>query len=124
MSDVAARVAAIRGRIAAACAAAGRDPATVTLVAASKSQPPEQLRAAWEAGVRTFGENRVQEAASKRAALADLDAEWHLLGPLQSNKVRPAAELFTTYHALDRAKIPAAVAAEAQRRGITVDGFV
>jgi len=118
---VAARVRAIRERIAAACAAAGRDPASVTLVAASKSQPIERLRAAWDAGVRTFGENRVQEAASKRPQLSA--AEWHLLGPLQSNKVRQAAELFTTYHALDRPKILAAVAAEAQRRGATVDGF-
>jgi hypothetical protein len=120
--DVAARVAAIRERIDAACTAAGRDPASVTLVAASKSQPIEKLRAAWDAGVRTFGENRVQEAASKQPELAE--AEWHLLGPLQSNKVRQAADLFTTYHALDRPKIVAAVAAEAQRRGTTVDGFV
>ena len=123
--DVAARVRAIRERIAAACATAGRDPSSVTLVAASKSQPIEKLRAAWDAGVRTFGENRVQEAASKRAELTALaEADWHLLGPLQSNKVRQAAELFTTYHALDRPKILAAVAAEAERRGTTVDGFV
>jgi len=120
--DVAARVRAVGERIAAACAAAGRDPESVTLVAAAKSQPIEKLRAAWDAGVRTFGENRVQEAASKRPQLAE--AEWHLLGPLQSNKVRQAAELFTTYHALDRPKILAAVAAEAQRRGTTVAGFV
>jgi pyridoxal phosphate enzyme (YggS family) len=122
--DVAARVRAIRERIVAACAAAGRDPESVTLVAASKSQPVERLRAAWEAGVRTFGQNRVQEAASKRVELADLAADWHLLGPLQSNKVRQAAEVFSTYHALDRPKILTAVAAEAQRRGATVDGFV
>lgn len=119
--DVAARVRAIRERIAAACAKAARDPASVTLVAASKSQPIEKLRAAWDAGVRTFGENRVQEAASKRPLLPE--AEWHLLGPLQSNKVRQAGELFTTYHALDRPKIVAAVGAEAHRRGTTVDGF-
>ncbi|HXT51557.1 MAG TPA: YggS family pyridoxal phosphate-dependent enzyme [Thermoanaerobaculia bacterium] len=125
MGDVAAHVEAIRERIAQACAAAGRDVASVTLVAASKSQPAERLRAAWAAGVRTFGENRVQEAAGKRAELADLaEAEWHLLGPLQSNKVRQAAELFNTFHALDRPKILTAVAAEAQRRGSTVDGFV
>jgi PLP dependent protein len=125
LDDIASRVAAIRERIAASCAAVGRDPASVTLVAASKSQPVERLRAAWEAGVRTFGENRVQEAATKRAELADLaEVDWHLLGPMQSNKVRQAAELFSTYHALDRPKILTAVAAEAQRRGTTVDGFV
>lgn len=121
-NDVAARVRAIRERIAAACAKAARDPASVTLVAASKSQPIEKMREAWNAGVRTFGENRVQEAASKRPQL--LEAEWHLLGPLQSNKVRQAAELFSTYHALDRPKILSAVAAEAHQRGATVDGFV
>ena len=96
----------------------------MTLVAASKSQPVERLRVAWEAGVHAFGENRVQEAASKRVELADLAADWHLLGPLQSNKVRQAAEVFSTNHALDRPKILAAVAAEAHRRGATVDGFV
>lgn len=122
MSEVASRVRTIRESIATACARAGRDPASVTLVAASKSQPIEKLRAAWDAGVRTFGENRVQEAATKQPLLPE--AEWQLLGPLQSNKVRQAAELFTTYHALDRPKILAAVAAEAQRRGATVDGFV
>src|SRR6187431_1119343 len=117
-SEVARRVAGIHERIAAACAGAGRDVGSVTLVAASKSQPAERLRAAWAAGVRTFGENRVQEAAGKHAELADLvDAKWHLLGPLQSNKVRQATELFSTYHALDRPKILTAVAAEAQRRG-------
>jgi pyridoxal phosphate enzyme (YggS family) len=121
-SAVASRVAEVRRRIAAACERAGRDPAGVTLVAASKSQPAELLRAAWEAGVRVFGENRVQEAASKREALPAA-AEWHLLGPLQSNKVRPAVDLFATMHALDRAKIFHAVAAEAARRGTEVAAF-
>src|ERR1044072_3603689 len=92
MNDIASRVRGIRERIEAACAASGRDPASVTLVAASKSQPIERLRAAWEAGVRTFGENRVQEAESKRPQLRD--ADWHLLGPLQSNKVRQAGGRF------------------------------
>ena len=117
-----ASVAAIRGRIAAACALAGRDPAGVTLVAASKSQPPEKLLLAWEAGVRVFGENRVQEAAGKRDALPAA-AEWHLLGPLQSNKARAAAEQFRTFHALDRPKIFHALAAEAARRGIELAAF-
>jgi pyridoxal phosphate enzyme (YggS family) len=120
--DIGARVAAIRGRIAEACARAGRDPASVTLVAASKQQSAARLRAAWDAGVRVFGENRVQEAAAKRATLPE--AEWQLLGPLQSNKVRAALELFATFHALDRPKILEAVAAEAWRRGSAVDGFV
>jgi PLP dependent protein len=120
--EIAARVAAIRERIANACARAGRDPSTVTLVAASKSQPVEKLLAARAAGVDTFGENRVQEAATKKPALSDVD--WHLLGPLQSNKVRQASELFSTYHALDRPKILHAVAEEARRRGVVARGFV
>lgn len=121
--DVAARVAAIRERIAEACARAGRDPASVTLVAASKSQPIGRLRAAWEAGVRVFGENRVQEAAGKREELP-AECEWHLLGPLQSNKVRQAVDLFAIFHAVDRPKIAHALAAEAQQRGVEVQGFV
>jgi PLP dependent protein len=122
MTDVGARVARIRERIAAACAAAGRDPATVTLVAASKQQPVARLREAMAAGVRVFGENRVQEAAAKRSALPE--AEWHLLGPLQSNKVKAAVDLFGTFHALDRPKIMAALAAEARQRGGELQGFV
>ena len=122
-AQVAARVAVVRARIAAACARAGRRLGEVTLVAASKGQPPERLLAAWEAGVRVFGENRVQEAAAKRSALP-ATAEWHLLGPLQSNKARAAAELFTTVHALDRPKIFSALAAAAAGRGATLDAFV
>jgi pyridoxal phosphate enzyme (YggS family) len=121
-ASVAGRVAAVRAAIAAACARAGREPAAVTLVAASKSQPPERLREAWQAGVRVFGENRVQEAAAKHGALPAA-AEWHLLGPLQSNKTRLALDLFGTLHALDRPKIFHAVAAEAARRGGRVDVF-
>jgi pyridoxal phosphate enzyme (YggS family) len=117
------RVAAVLAAIQAACARADRDPATVTLVAASKAQPPERLRAAWVAGVRVFGENRVQEAAAKREVLP-ADAVWHLLGPLQTNKARAAVELFATLHALDRPKVFAAVSTEAARRGVTRDGFV
>jgi pyridoxal phosphate enzyme (YggS family) len=122
-AGIAARVAEIRQRIAAACARSGRDAATVTLVAASKTQPVAALRAAFAAGVRVFGENRVQEAQAKRGELPAA-AEWHLLGPLQSNKVKAALDLFTTLHALDRPKILAAVAAEARARGRTVDAFV
>ncbi len=121
-ADIAANVAEVERRIAAACAAAGRERQSVTLVAASKQQPVERLREAWAAGVRAFGENRVQEAAAKRPALPA--AEWHLLGPLQSNKVRPALDLFTTFHALDRPKILAALAAEARARGAEARGFV
>ena len=95
--DVAARLAAIETRIAAACRRAGRERASVRLVGASKLQPVAALDAAYQAGLRRFGENRVQEAQAKAPALP-AEAEWHLLGPLQSNKVRAALEVFTLFH--------------------------
>lgn len=98
------RVEAIRGRIEAACRRCGRAPAEVTLVGASKEQPVERLQAAWEAGLRVFGENRVQEAEAKKPHLPAA-AEWHLLGPLQSNKAKLAAGLFDAVHSVDRVKI-------------------
>jgi len=123
VNRVAARLAGIRSRIDAACARAGRDPATVRLVGASKLQPVASLRAAYDAGLRRFGENRVQEALGKATELP-ADVEWHLLGPLQSNKVRRALELFTVFHAVDRPKIARALDAEAAARGRRVSGLL
>jgi pyridoxal phosphate enzyme (YggS family) len=97
-ATIAAHVAAVRERIAAAAARAGRESQDVTLVAITKTFPASAIRSAWEAGVRHFGENRVQEWESKRPEVADLDATWHLVGHLQSNKARRAAGLF---HAVD-----------------------
>ncbi|HBL26714.1 MAG TPA: YggS family pyridoxal phosphate-dependent enzyme [Acidobacteria bacterium] len=127
--ELPARLAAVRERIAAACRRAGRDPGEVTLVGVSKTHPAGLVEAAWRAGLRVFGENRVQEAQGKRAALAHLPPppegpEWHLIGPLQSNKVRPALDLFTTIHSIDRLRIAEAVHAEAITRGLRVDGFL
>lgn len=116
MSDqgaaIASRLDEIRSRIAAACVRAGRDPATVTLVGASKLQPVAALAAAYAAGLRHFGENRVQEAERKVPALPG-DVVWHLLGPLQSNKAKLAARLFQTVHSVDRLKAAGALAAAA-----------
>ena len=114
--DVRERARAVEARIAAACARAGRDRRELTLVAASKRQPTEVLQAAWEAGVRVFGENRVQEAERKRDQLPET-AQWHLFGPLQSNKVRRAAALFDVVHSLDRPKIASLLDREAARTG-------
>lgn len=86
-------------RIADACSVAGRDPAEVTLVAVSKTVPPERLRAAIVAGLTTLGENRVQEAADKVPVLPGVT--WHLVGPLQSNKARKAVELFDVIQSVD-----------------------
>jgi pyridoxal phosphate enzyme (YggS family) len=98
-------VARVLGRIAAACARAGRRPEDVKLVAVSKAVSPELIRQAYEAGLRDFGENRVQEAEAKRPALADLDATWHLVGHLQTNKAKPARELFQYIHSLDSLRL-------------------
>lgn len=91
----------IRAAIAGACARVGRAPEEVTLLAASKTVAPERIREAYACGLRHFGENRVQDRMAKQAALADLDIEWHLLGPLQSNKAARARELFDVLETVD-----------------------
>ena len=97
----------VHSRIALACTAAGRAVDSVTLLAVSKTQSPDAVRAAFAAGQRAFGENYVQEALDKITTLADLrrQIEWHLIGPLQSNKTRPVAEAFDWVHSVDRLKI-------------------
>ena len=97
----------VKGRIARACAAAGRSAQSVTLLAVGKTFGADALRAAADAGQRDFGENYVQEALPKIAALADLRPQpcWHLIGPLQSNKTRAVAEAFDWVHTVDRLKI-------------------
>jgi pyridoxal phosphate enzyme (YggS family) len=100
------RLQAVRARIEAAARAAGRDPASVRLLAVSKTFPPAAIRAVHALGQNAFGENYVQEAIAKMDALADLgDAQWHLIGPLQGNKAKPAAERFSWVQSVDRAKI-------------------
>lgn len=100
---IAERFAAIQLRIAAACQRCNRRPDEVTLVGAAKRQPLAKIRAARAAGLKVVGENRVQEAEQKQPELPGLD--WHLIGPLQSNKARRAAGLFSTVHSIDRPKI-------------------
>ncbi|MGO4390253.1 YggS family pyridoxal phosphate-dependent enzyme [Variovorax sp. M-6] len=97
----------VRARIVTACAATGRDPASVRLLAVSKTFGPEAVRAAHAAGQTAFGENYVQEGVAKIEALGDLRAriEWHCIGPLQSNKTRLVAEHFDWVHSIDRLKI-------------------
>lgn len=120
---VAERLAAIEARVAAACRRAGRARDGVRLVGASKLQPVAALAEAYAAGLRRFGENRVQEGQAKAPALP-ADAEWHLLGPLQSNKVRPALQIFSCFHAVDRDKIARALDAEARAQGRVVAGLL
>jgi pyridoxal phosphate enzyme (YggS family) len=107
MFSIAENLQTTRLALAAAAARAGRSATAVQLLAVSKTCPPEVVRAAYAAGQRAFGENYVQEALDKIAALADVrpQLEWHLIGPLQSNKTRVVAEAFDWVHAVDRLKI-------------------
>ena len=124
-SLIASNLAEIRERIARSAARAGRAPEDITLVAVSKTFPPEAIRSAFELGLRQFGENRVQERESKRAAVADLDATWHLIGHLQSNKARRAANLFDRVDSVDSValaqKLDAAAASEAKGLKILIE---
>ncbi|HVT61190.1 MAG TPA: YggS family pyridoxal phosphate-dependent enzyme [Thermoanaerobaculia bacterium] len=121
--DAPARLAAIRRRIAAACGRSGRAAGEVVLIGASKTHPAAILAPYVQAGLMVLGENRVQEALAKSRELP-LAIEWHLLGPLQSNKVRLALDLFRSIHSVDRAAIAAALDREAGRRGLAVSGFL
>jgi len=95
----------VRSRIRSAANAAGRDPATVTLVAVTKAKTAETVRLAATAGVTDFGENYLQEALAKMDQLADLPLQWHFIGCIQSNKTRAVAERFDWVHSVDRLNI-------------------
>jgi len=123
---VAARLAAVRERIAEVCRAARRDPAGVVLTAVSKTQPAEALEQALAGGQRVFGENRVQEAQAHwgglRSAVPDL--ELRLIGPLQTNKAADAVALFDVIETVDREKLVDALAVAADKVGRTVRALV
>ncbi|MGA8438775.1 MAG: YggS family pyridoxal phosphate-dependent enzyme [Candidatus Sulfotelmatobacter sp.] len=105
----------IHERITAAARRTGRSPDEITLMAVSKTQPPDGIREAYGAGLRVFGENRVQEFAGKMAALADLeDAEWHMIGHLQTNKAAKTVELFGCVDSVDSLKLAEKLAAAAR----------
>lgn len=105
MSMIAANISTLGERINAAAQAAQRDPASIGLLAVSKTKPAQALREAYEAGLRDFGENYLQEALGKQLELADLPLCWHFIGPIQSNKTRAIAENFAWVHSVDRLKI-------------------
>ena len=113
------RLAAVRAEIVRACGDAGRDPATVTLVAIAKTFGAEAIEPVIAAGQRVFGENRVQEAKAKWPAMIARHSgiELHLVGTLQSNKAREAVALFDAIHSLDRASLAEALAKEIARQG-------
>jgi pyridoxal phosphate enzyme (YggS family) len=122
-AQIAANLETIRQRVDSACQRSGRDPQDITILGASKSQPPERLQWAWEAGLRVYGENRVQEALMKMPQLP-AGIEWHLLGPLQSNKVKKVVPAFVAVHSIDRLKIARALDREAAKLGQKITGFL
>jgi pyridoxal phosphate enzyme (YggS family) len=116
--DLAARYNAVRDRIAAACARAGRDPAELTLVAVTKSATAATVRALYELGHRDFGENRARELERKRAALPELSAaRWHMIGHLQRNKVNKVLPLCHRIHSIDSSRLARAVSDRVRRAG-------
>lgn len=100
-----ARLTALQRRIRHSCQAVGRDPGTVALLAVSKTRPADEIRALAALGVTQIGENYLQEALAKQAALADLALTWHFIGPIQSNKTRDIAAHFDWVHSVDRERI-------------------
>jgi pyridoxal phosphate enzyme (YggS family) len=125
-SVVAASLERLRERVARAAGRAGRRPEDVTIVAVSKTFPVEAIRSAYHAGLRHFGENRVQEWESKQTQLANLKATWHLIGHLQSNKARRAAHLFHRVDSVDSfalaQKLDTSFAMEAAETGAAASG--
>lgn len=119
--EVAANLAAVRGRIEAACADAGRDPAEVRLVVVTKYFPASDVRILADLGVTEVGENRHQEAQAKAAECADLDLTWHFIGGLQSNKAAAVASYAGVVESVDRAKLVAGLDRGAHERDRPVD---
>jgi len=116
--SVAENIVRVREQIAAAARRAARNPYEITLMGVSKTFPVERIREAYAAGLRVFGENRVQEFAAKADGLRDLrDAEWHLIGHLQTNKAAKAAELFDAVDSVDSVRMAEKLNASAERAG-------
>jgi PLP dependent protein len=124
VNPVAANLQTIRDRIAVAAQAAGRDPASVRLLAVSKTFSADAVREAYAAGQRDFGENKVQEALQKQEQTADLEIRWHLIGHLQSNKARKAAGAFAAVHSIDSVELLQRIDAGAAESGSTPDVFI
>jgi len=118
-------IAAIRERVARAARRAGRDPEDIALMAVTKTQSAERIVEAYKAGHRLFGENRVREFAEKFGSLTQLrDAEFHMIGHLQSNKVTKAAEIFGAVDSLDSGKLAERLNAAAEKAGKTLDVLI
>src|SRR5271156_1900013 len=123
--SIAENIARVQERIAASARRAGRNPDEITLMGVSKTFPVESIREAHAAGLRVFGENRVQEFSGKADALRDLrDAEWHLIGHLQTNKAAKATELFGAIDSVDSARMAEKLNAFAEGAGKTLSVLI
>jgi pyridoxal phosphate enzyme (YggS family) len=124
LTEIPERLNGIRKRIADAASRSGRNPSSIRLVAVSKTFPIDAIRAAAQAGQIDFGENKVQEGQAKILAAGSLPLRWHLLGHLQSNKVRKAAAVFDVIHSIDSADVLKRVDEAAAEKQRTVDALV
>lgn len=123
--SIAENIARVREQIASAARRAGREPSSIMLMAVSKTFSPDSIRQAYAAGIRLFGENRVQEFAAKAEALRDLqNVEWHLIGHLQLNKAAKAAELFDTVDSVDSVRLAEKLNAAAEKAGKTLPTLI
>lgn len=123
-SEIAANVASVQARMAAACTRAGRDPASVRLLPATKTVPAARLRDAFAAGLSLFGENKVQEAQDKAEDLADLTVKWSIIGHVQTNKAKHVARFASEFQALDSRRLAAALDRRLQIEGRGLDVFI
>ncbi len=122
--DIKERFSFIKEKVTEVCKRAGRDPGEVKILGASKKQAVEKIRAAYEAGLRLIGENYVQEAREKREALSDLALEWHLIGPLQTNKAKQAVKIFDLIETIDRPSVAKELAKRAEKSGRCLPVFI
>lgn len=123
--SIADNVALIRERMHKAAQRAGRKPDEITLMAVTKTVSPDSIREAYDAGIRVFGENRVQEFAGKASELRDLpDAEWHMIGHLQSNKAKMAVDLFGCVESVDSVKLAQKLNDAAQQLGKKIAALI
>lgn len=124
VTDIAANLAAVRARVAAAADRVGRHPSSIRLLPISKTVPAERLRAAAAAGLTTFGENKIQEAETKAEALLDLGLAWSVVGHLQTNKAKAVARFASEFQALDSLRVAEALDRALSRRERTLEVFI
>lgn len=119
MPEIQARLRAVQERIGAAAARAGRDPQAIRIVAVTKTHPAETVQLAYQAGLRLFGENRVEEALPKQRAVPELEGlEWHMIGHVQSRKAKQIPGSFAMLHSVDRMKLARKLSQAAQQPGL------